>query len=45
MKELLLLEIIKFLKKLMFIWNKASKGWIVKYIGGNKFIFLKRLRV
>ncbi len=45
MKKLLLLEIIKYLKRLIFIWRKASKGWIVQYIGGNKYIFVKKLGV
>lgn len=45
MRRILLLELLKYFKKLMFIWNKASKGWIVQYIGANKYIFVKRLNV
>ena len=45
MKQLLLIELVKYFKRLLFIWDKASKGWIIQYIGGNKFLFLKKLRV
>jgi hypothetical protein len=31
----------KFFYKCLYILKAASDGWIVKYIGGNKYDFLK----
>lgn len=33
--------VIKFFYKCLYILKAASDGWIVKYIGGNKYDFLK----
>ena len=32
-----------FLTKYFFILNAASQGWIVSYIGGNKFEFYNKI--
>lgn len=45
MEKVLLIEILNYLKKLLYIWSKMSKGWIVQYIGGKKFVFLKKVKV
>jgi hypothetical protein len=45
MNKFLLQELINCVKKILFIWKKASEGWIVEYKGSNKFLFLKKLQV
>lgn len=34
-------DILKFICKFFFILKAASEGWIVNYIGGDKFEFYK----
>lgn len=37
--------IIDFLYKYLCILKAVSEGWVVSYIGGNKFIFKSKKRV
>ena len=32
-------HILKFLYKYLFIYKAVSNGWIVRYVGGNKYEF------
>jgi hypothetical protein len=45
MNNFLFQELIKCIKKILFIWKKAKEGWIIEYKGANKFLFLKKLHI